>query len=156
MSKIVVIGSQEFELPEQGSNPDYGSELTDFFVAVADALESVQGQDDILLTTATISNNVSVFTSIPSFSFSTASVQAIECSYIVERTTTSPAQKFVESGTIVGNYDGANWLMSSNFVGDAGVTFSISAAGQMQYKSTLVSGSGYVGTIKFRAKTISE
>jgi hypothetical protein len=156
MSKIVVIGSQEFELPEQGQNPDYGSELTDFFVAVADALESVQGQDDILLTTATISNNVSVFTSIPGFSFSTASVRSIECSYIVERTTSSPAQKFVESGTIIGNYDGANWLISSNFVGEAGVTFSISAAGQMQYRSTLVNGSNYIGTIRFKAKTVSE
>lgn len=156
MSKIVVIGSQEFEIPEVGESPGYGSELTDFFVAVADALESVQGQDDILLTTASISNNVSVFTSIPGFSFSTASVRAIECSYIVERTTTSPAQKFVESGTIIGNYDGANWTIASNFVGDAGVTFSISAAGQLQYKSSNITGSSYIGTIKFRAKTISE
>jgi hypothetical protein len=156
MSKTVIIGSQEFELPEQGSNPDYGSTLTDFFVAVADALESVQGPNDILLTSATINNNVTSFTSIPGFSFSTASVKSIECSYIVERTTVSPAQKFVESGNIIGNYDGSNWNISSNFVGDAGITFSISGAGVMQYKSTNIVGSSYVGVIKFAAKTVSE
>ena len=156
MSKTVIIGSQEFELPVQGDNPDFATQLTDFFVAVADALASVQGANDILLSTATISNNVIVPTSIPGFSFSTASVRAIESTYLVERFTSSPVQKFVESGTIIGNYDGSSWTIASNFVGDAGITFSISASGQMQYTSSNITGSGYVSTIKFSAKTISE
>lgn len=155
MSKNVTVGNQDFEIPEAGANAGYAEELTDFFVALADALSSVQGPNDIALTTATINNNVTSFTAIPGFSFSTASVRAIDAEYLVERFTTSPVQKFVENGKIVGNYDGSSWTITSTFVGDGGVEFDITPSGQVRYKSSNVTGVGYSGIIRFKSSTIS-
>lgn len=159
MSKNVTVGNQDFEIPEVGQNAGYAEELTDFFVALSDALASVQGPNDISLTTSVINNNITTPSPIPGFSFSTASVRSIRAEYLVERFTTTPAQKFVENGLITGNYDGSNWTIASSFTGEAGITFSISPAGQMLYVSSDISLSGtaigYVGSIRFKASTVS-
>lgn len=154
MSKKLIIGSEEFEFPVQGSNPDYGEEITSWAEAVTDALSTVQGPNDILETSATIANNISSFTNIPGFNFSTTEVRSINAEYLVERATTSPVDKIVETGYIEGYYDGTNWGISIRVVGDAGIEIDITSGGQMQYKSSNMAGLGYTGTIKFKARTI--
>lgn len=156
MSKIVTVGTEEFELPVQGSNPDYGEELTDFFEAVADSLANVQQPNDVLRTTSVINNNISSFANIPGFSFDTAEVVTINAEYITKRSTVSPAATKVESGFIQGNFDGSSWTLSHETDGDAGIEFTITAGGQMQYKSDNMVGTGYVGSIIFRAKVFNE
>ena len=156
MSKIVVVGNSEYEIPTVGSNPDWGSELTDFFEAIGDALETVQQPNDILLVSAAIANNQTTPANIPGFSFTTSEVQAIDCDFFVARSTVSPAQSLTESGKITGNYNGTAWSISIVSTGDAEVNFSITPSGQIQYTSNDLAGSGYVGEIRFRAKVINQ
>lgn len=155
MSRTLTIGSQSFEIPLQGENPDYGDELTEFFTAISDALADVVGPADILLTTATIANNQVTPANIPGFAFSTASVRTLNAEYIIERSTVVPALKKVESGFIKGNYDGTNWNIVITSEGDASVIFSITPAGQVQYISDNMSGSAYTGIIRFKSQSIT-
>lgn len=156
MPKIITIGTEDFEIPLQGENADYGEQLTDTFVAIADALASVQQPNDILTTTASIANNQAAFANIPGFSFDTSEVVSINSEYIVTRSTTAPASVVTESGTIRGNYNGTSWTISHDYDGDAGMEFDITAAGQMQYKSSNIAGAGYVGSIIFKARVFNQ
>jgi hypothetical protein len=155
MPKTVIVGSETFEIPVEGENSGYGESLTDFFVAVADALSTVQKPNDIADTTAPINNNISSFTNITGFIFDTSEVIQIQCTYQVERSTTSPAVTLVESGEIEGNYNGTDWTITIESEGDAQVEFDITAGGQMRYKSEEMVGTGYTGSIAFRAKVFN-
>lgn len=156
MPKTLTIGSQDFDVPIQGDNPDYGETLTDFFEAIADALESVQGPDDILLTTSNIANNQSSAASISGFLFSSTTVKSFIAEYYIERTTVTPAESKIENGVLTGHYNGSTWVFSNGpITGDAGIVFSITAGGQVQYTSDNMTGSSYSGSIKFKAKTIN-
>lgn len=156
MPKIVTVGTEEFELPVQGENPDYAEQLTDYFVAVADALTTVQQPNDILSTTAAINNNQTTFLNIPGFSFDTSEVIAINAEYIVDRSTTIPAVTLSESGVIQGNYNGSTWTISRSFDGDADIEFDINSSGQIQYKTGNMTGAGYLGLIIFKAKVFNQ
>lgn len=155
MPKTLTVGTDQFEFPLEGENSGYGESITDWAEAVTDALSTVQQPNDVLRTTSTISNNQTSFTNIPSFSFDTSEVRAINSEFLVTRSTTSPAVTVVESGFIEGNFDGSNWSISVRSVGDAGVEFNITSGGQVQYKSSDLAGSGYVGEIIFRAKVFN-
>jgi len=155
MSKNLIVGNQTFEFPEQGDNADWGSSVTDWAEAVTDALSTVQKPNDILLTTANIANNISSPTNIPGFSFSTAEVKAINCQYLVTRTTTIPNVVLTEVGYIEGWFDGTNWGISIRTTGDAGILLSITPAGQMQYTSSNLAGATHTGSISFEAKVIN-
>lgn len=155
MSKTVLLGSESFEIPLENENPGYGEELSDFFESVAESINNLQSATDIPLTTSIINNNVSTPVSIPGFAFSTALVQSIDAEYLVFRSTVSPAVKYAERGEIKGSYDGSAWNISITREGDAGVSLDITAGGQITYTSSNITGSGYVSTIKFRARTIN-
>jgi hypothetical protein len=63
--------------------------------------------------------------------------------------TTSLAQ----AGRLRGVYneEDAEWYLSDDYSGqNAGVTFSITNGGQIQYTSSNISGTGYVGTLEYR------
>lgn len=156
MSKTLTIGSQEFEFPTQGQSPDWGSTVTDFAEAVADALATVQQPNDILISSANIANNQTIAANIPGFSFTTSEVLSINAEYFITRSTTSPVSTVTESGSIKGNYDGSNWYITIQSENDAGVVFSITPSGQIQYTSSNIAGSGYNGSIKFKAKVINQ
>lgn len=50
----------------------------------------------------------------------------------------------------------AAWYLEDELMGDDdGVVFSITSAGQVQYTSDTMAGSGYSGTIKFRAMSFN-
>lgn len=156
MAKTLIVGVDEFEFPIQGDSPDWGESVTDWATAVSSALASVQQPNDILTTQATIANNQISAASIPGFSFDTSEVLAINAEYIIKRTTVSPATNLVESGIIKGNFDGTNWSITREQIGDAGVEFTITAAGQVQYTSTNISGTSYSGEISFKAKVFNQ
>jgi hypothetical protein len=156
MSKVLIIGSEEFEFPNQGDNPDWGEQVTDWATAVTDALQNVQQPNDVLTTAANIANNISSPANIPGFSFDTAEVQSINAEYIIRRTTTTPAQVLQESGFVEGNFDGTNWAIAIRSTGDAQVALSITPAGQIQYTSSDLVGANYQGQITFKAKVFNE
>lgn len=159
MPKILIVGTSEYEFPLVGENADYGEQVTDWATAVTEALTTVQQPNDILVTTAAINNNVTTFTNIPGFSFDTSEVIAIQAEATVTRSTSSPAFTVVEDFDIDGNYDGTEWTIaiSSNCkIDGSGVDFEITSGGQIQYKSSNLSGTGYTGAILFKAKVFNQ
>lgn len=156
MAKTFIIGTSEYEFPVQGESPDWGEAITDWAEAVTEALSSVQQANDILTTSATISNGQATPASIPGFSFDTSEVVSINAEYIVKRVTTEPESNLVESGYIKGNFDGSSWSISRENIGDAEIEFTISAGGQIQYTSSSITSSSHVGTISFKAKVFND
>lgn len=156
MSKIVTVGTEDFEIPEQGQNPDYAESLTDFFEAVGEALETVQQPNDILVTSASILNNQASFVDISGFIFDSSQVISINAEAIITRTTVSPANNLVENIIIQGSFNGTSWSFSvESPSGNAGVEFNITNAGQLQYKSSNITGTSYSGEITFRGKVFN-
>ena len=147
MSKNLTVGSETFEYPEQGTNPGWGPDATDWAEAVTDQLTLVSGPNDIPDTTTTILNNQSTAQDIgvgsSALQFSGVAVRSFVVVYAVTRGAA------VESGKMEGNFDGTNWVMQHDNVKDAGMDFEITSAGQIQY----FSDDDVAGTIRFRART---
>lgn len=155
MPKTLTVGTEDFEFPLEGENAGYGESVSDWAEAVSDALETVQAPNDVLVTTASILNNQTSFADIAGFIFDSSEVISINAEFIVIRTTVSPANNLVESGFIQGNFDGSNWIYGVISQGNAGITFNITSAGQLQYQSTNVTGTTYVGSITFRGRVFN-
>ena len=156
MPKLLTVGTDEFEFPLEGENPGYGSEITDWAVAVTTALETVQKPNDISTRTESILNDRDTLTSISGFNFNTSEVISIECKYFIQRSS-STTSTIAESGFIEGYFDGTDWGISRRTVGDAGILeISITTAGQIQYKSNDIGYASYAGTITFEAKVINK
>jgi len=158
MSKTLTVGSEDFEFPVEGENAGYATEVTDWAEAVSDALATVQRPNDVLLTTSSVSNSATnplAPVNIPGFSFSTSEVKAIDCRYVVTRTTTGPSFTVTEVGYIEGYFDGSDWGISIRTTGDASIFISITPAGQLQYYVTPLAGATHVGTIKFEGRVIN-
>lgn len=156
MSKKLVIGTEEFEFPIQGSNPDYAEEVSDWAQAVTDALSTVQQPNDVTRTQATILNNITTPATINGFQFDVTEVRSINSEYLITRTTDVPAVNLVESGFIEGNFDGSTWSIAIRSLSNAGVNFDITNSGQITYTSSNLTGTNYKGTILFRAKVFNE
>jgi hypothetical protein len=164
MSKILTVGNEEFEFPLTGQNPGYGSEITDWAEAVTTALETVQKPNDIP-TTSEIPLNADIVLNeedpIPGFSFPTAEVIALEGRYLFKRSYTtveSGSVVVMELGIIEGHFNGSEWAISVRTTGDAGVSVTIDAFGQMKYASTLAFPAGATSkglSIVYEAKVIN-
>lgn len=156
MSIPLTIGNQTFDYPESGDAPNWGEEATAWAEAVSDLLATLQGPNDIALTTATIANNTSSPTNINGLAFNNAAVRSATIDYAIYRVTNTT--ELAEAGTLHIVYkNGANaWNVVRSHNDEGGVDFTVLASGQVQYTSTNVSGTGYSGTIKFRARTISQ
>lgn len=152
MSKLLTIGSTTYEIPNQGDNPEWGENVTAWICGANAALASVQGANDILLTSATLSNNQTSAANIPGLLFNTAQVEAVEIDYFITRTFDSGTSTTVERGKILGVYDGSDFFISTQAVGDAGVSISVLSSGQFQYTSTDLTNHTS-STIRFEAKT---
>jgi len=141
MPKLLTVGSEEFEFPLEGENAGYGSEIKDWAEAVSTALETVQKPNDIP-TTSEIPLNPDILlntpSAIPSFSFPTAEVIAIEAKYLFKRTYTIGITNYIkmEVGFVEGFFDGTNWGISIRTTGDAGVLITINSTGQMLFQTT--------------------
>lgn len=153
MSKQLQIGSDIYIYPEEGENPGWGEGATAWAEAVTEALQTVEGPNDITITSATLANNQSSAATIPGFLFNAAEVQAISSEFLIIRTYDSGTTVVTESGTMIGNYDGTDFYIALQTVGDSGVEFTITSAGQVQYTSTNLANH-VSSVIRFRAKTI--
>lgn len=151
MTKKLQIGSTIFEYPVQGDG-NWGEEATAWAEAVTEALTSVQGPNDILITSATILNDQSTPVDVSGLQFDTSDVLSVEVDYLIQRQGTSTD---TENGKIFANYNGTAWKIQQDGVGDVGVIFSITAAGQVQYTSTDFAGHT-ASSVRFRARTIDE
>lgn len=148
MSITVIVNNIPFEIPVEGQPAPWGEGLTDYFTEVAKVLNSLKGANDILETGATIQNNVTTFTDIPDFKFNAATVRSFSVQGSVSRTTGSV--KVYESFVLSGLRTDTDWILQLEGFGDSGIELDITAAGQVQYKSSNISGTGYTGLMKFR------
>lgn len=155
MSRVLTINGSDFNFPEQGEDPQWGTEITDWAEEVTDVLNSITSVDDILLTSFSLTNNQSTFADINGLTFSKTSVRSARITLDIYITTST--EELQESVDMILGYKNTadEFRLSILSSGDSsGVTFNITSNGQMQYKTTNISGTGYSGTIKFKALTI--
>lgn len=157
MAKNLQIGSTIYEYPEPGEGAGWSEGATSWAEGVTDALATVQGPNDIILQTATLANGELDPVDVVGLSFDTGQVQHVTIEFLLIRTYTeiSGIATETESGTIIGNYNSSDFFISPDSVGDVGVDFSITRAGQVQYVSEDRDNTQNL-TIKFKARTIDQ
>ena len=90
--------------------------------------------------------------------FNAGSVRSAVIQYAIYRISNSNPSGNAETGEIhlvYDNNDGWN-LGIGGVIGDSGVTFSITPAGQIQYQSTDIGSINYNGIMKFQAKALQQ
>lgn len=160
MPKTLVINGTAYQYPIPGEDPNWGDDGTGWAEAVTDALATLLGAGDILQTTFTITNNISVADNVNGLLFDPGVTRAANIDYSIYRISNTNPSGYAETGTIYIIYDtsasvGNKWQLSQRTTGNSGVTFSITDSGQIQYKSNDIGTTGYSGTMKFRAKALA-
>ena len=153
MSIQLQVGNDVFNFPQQGETAPWGEDVTAWAEAVTDALTTVQGPNDILITQAPLANNQTTLANIAGLTFNTGQVQAINVPFLVKRTYDSGSTVVTESGAIIGNYNGTEFVISIDSVGDSGIEFDITNGGQIQYKTSSLANH-IESVIYFKATTI--
>jgi hypothetical protein len=98
-----------------------------------------------------LANNQSSASDVTGMVFNGASIRSLEISYSIYRNTSS--SELMERGTLLLAYKPVadTWSIVNTFAfDDAGITFTITNAGQVQYTSSNMSGTGYVGNVKYK------
>lgn len=154
MSKILQVGNDVFEYPQQGTGAGHGEEATAWAEAVTETLANVRGPNDILLTTANLANAVAIPAIIPGLTFNTGQVQHINVEFLIKREYELGSLVLVESGKIYGSFDGSDFKISVESTGDdTGIELDITAGGQFTYTSSDLNN--HVSSIiSFKASTI--
>ena len=151
MAIQVTLNGETFQIPIQGQNPAWGEQLTDLLQALVNAANSASGPADILLTSFNVSNNVASPTNITGAAFDTSQVRSFIMQYDLYRSTNS--NELSEVGHLYGTYKSSagTWELNQSYAGSSGITFSMTNGGQLQYTSSNMAGTGYVGKMKFKA-----
>ena len=147
MSIVLTVNNIPFEYPTQGTQSPWGDQASSWAEEVTKVLNSLKGPADILETAAQIQNNVSTPTDIPDFKFNPTIVRSFSVKGNITRATSSSS--IYEECTLVGMKTATGWDLQQDGVGNSGVTFSITAGGQVQYTSSNFVGQTS-GIIKFR------
>lgn len=151
----VTINNKTFNIPEQGQEPGWGEEVTAYLVELANVVNFLQAPGDIVNSTAIIANNVTSPQDIIGMQFFNANTRSARVTYQVKRQVTGSI--LIQSGTLYldWNPQTASWVLTQDYTsGNAGITFSVTGLGQVQYTTTNMTGTGYQGDIVFSAKTL--
>lgn len=114
------------------------------------------GTNPITTGSFTVANNQSSAANVTGLSFTGASTKSVNINYRIRRSTNT--NELAETGTIRLVFkDTANtWFIDQTFAGeDSGVLFTVTSGGALQYTSTNVSGTSYVGAMLFEYTTLS-
>lgn len=161
MSTTFTVNGVPYIFPTEGTNPNWGEEVTVWGEAVTNLLATLSGDDDISRTTFTIANNQSTASNVNGLFFSTGTVRSGFITYSIYRLAEdgSGNTEKSEAGIIRVMYNGdtGTWDLGQEFNGDGGVTFTITPAGQLQYTSTnLTAGTSYTGEMTFQAVAFTQ
>lgn len=118
------------------------------------AIENFLGGGFLVETSFTVANNQSSAANVTGLVFDKNSYKSAYIMATVRRKTNS--NEAVSVGRLIAIYKDASstWELIDELGGDDdGVTFSITAAGQVQYTSDNMAGTGYTGTMRFKALT---
>lgn len=156
MAIQININGTNFSLPDQGQNAPWGDDLSDIIQAIVTTLNGVSGTADIPTSSFNLSNNISSAANITGLLFNTSQVRSAIVEYSVSRVTSSNEKS--EQGQLFLTYNATNsaptrWSLARMANETSGITFTITSAGQVQYTSTNLAGTGHVGKLKFKAKT---
>ena len=156
MTTPLVVNNTTYNYPVEGEPAGWGSEATGWASAVTAVLASLAGGGNIQVSTfSPIADNQSSAANITGLSFNTATASGFRAVYYVTRTSSNGT--ITEFGQLFGvfNSQSATWTMNKfGSAGDAGITFTITSAGQIQYTTTNHGGSSYSGSIKFKAESL--
>jgi len=158
LPKVLIVNNIPYNYPTSGDEPGWGGDATGWATGVTNALNDLLGPNDILETAFNVANNQASFADVTGLIFNAASVRAADISYSIFRISTANPSGFTEKGTIQIVYDNnVGWSINQgNILGSSGVTFSVTTGGQIQYQSTDIGSLNYIGTMKFRAKTLQQ
>jgi len=153
MSKDLVVNGITYKYPISGDDPGWGEEASDWAEAVTDLLSTFINAGDIIESSISLVNNQTTFIDVIGLSFDPATVRAASIFYSVYITTDS--NEVIEAGEMTAAYKdvAGEWVYSQDFIGDAGIEFQITNGGQVQYKTSDITGTNYNSLMKFRAKT---
>jgi hypothetical protein len=120
------------------------------------ALENFLGGGFVAETSFTIANIQVAPANVTGLVFNSASYKGAQVFVEVRRRTGTNESVSIGRLLLFYRENTAAWDLVDELGGDDdGVTFTITAGGQVQYISDNMSGSGYVGTMKFKAITFS-
>lgn len=123
----------------------------------------IQAQLNLLFTAPietqfTLANNQSAASSVTGLLLANATNRAVVVDYTIERRSSN--QGYRQIGSLVCMYDAflSTWSIEDNVKGGAsglttGVTFSITSTGQIQYVTDNMTGSSYVGKLRYKTFT---
>lgn len=156
MSIPIVISGTTYQLPVQSQSPPWGEVLTAIIQALSQVSNTIVGPNDILTTTFTIPNNVTSVTNVSGLAFDTTQVRSAIIDYSIYRSVTG--SDLSECGEMLVTYSSVNgtWELARFAVGDAGVTFTMTNTGQLQFTSTNFAGAAYTSKMVFSAKAFSQ
>jgi len=158
----LIVGGVTFQYPVV-NNEVWGTQATNWAIAVTDELTKISVAGDIAPTTlVTIANNQAVAADVTNFILDPATIRGGVAEYYVYRTWNSGANEVVEVGTLYfARLDtAAAWtiVQVGNNVGASGVVFTIdNPSGQVQYTSdNKTPSTGYAGSMKFRFRALGK
>ncbi len=156
MARQVTISGTTYNLPSQGENPPWGKELSDLIYALSSVVGTLNGTGDILNTNFTVANNQVAAANVTGLTFDVGTIRSAIISYSVFRSTAD--NEAGECGFLLITYltDADAWTISRYSNADAGLVFSVTDSGQVQYTSTSISGASYAGLMKFNAKAFTQ
>jgi hypothetical protein len=102
-------------------------------------------------------NNQASAANIEGLKFDYAKVGQVIVDYLIQRVTTSTgATELIETGQfyLVYKPTSATWALTSG-PSTAGITLSVTSAGQVQYTSSNITGTASISKITFRARTMA-
>lgn len=157
MSKTLQIGNSLFEYPENGEQAGWGEEASNWAEAVTDAISNIQGPNNISITTFSLTNNQSTAADIIGLNFNVSSggILSVNIEYMVERIYDSGSSTIAEAGKISGLWDGSNFSITREAVGNADVEITVQNNGQFQYTTSDLANHT-ASTLKFKATTIDQ
>lgn len=157
MSKNLSVNGNNFSYPEAGDPPGWGEGASNWADEVTEVLNTLSNVNNVLETTFILTNGQTTPANVTDLVFSTSSVRAAEIDYSVYITTDS--EELTETGKLViaySNVSGTWDIAQYALMDDSGIEFSILNSGQVQYTTTTIAGTGYSGTLKFKAKVLTQ
>lgn len=126
-------------------------------------MSTVVGPYDVPPQIYTMVSNANTDVSLPALTFPTSNVRGATIQFTVFRTTSGiGAETFAEEGELQIIYNangptGNKWEISDEHTGqNAGVTFSITDTGQVQFSSIFITGANHTGFIGYTAKALQQ
>lgn len=152
---LVTLNNKSFQIPEPGQEPGWGEDVTAYLVELSQVLNFLLSPGDIVNSTAIINNNQTVPADVSGLVFLNSETRSARVTYQVKRSVVGNI--LIQAGTLYldWNPQTSSWILTQDYTsGNAGIIFSVTPAGQVQYTTDDLVGTGYVGDIVFSAKTL--